>query len=70
MAKHPREFHACPSSSQPTFTGVQYQGTAEDYDGISEYNCDACGGRWGRWTGRVLGRNEIEPRYGRQEAPK
>jgi transposase-like protein len=45
--------------------GVQYQGTPEDWDGVSEWRCMECGRRWGRWTGRELtSRSDIEPRYG------
>lgn len=44
--------------------GVQYRGTAEDYDGTSEWLCATCGRRWGRWTGKALADGEIEPRYG------
>lgn len=47
-------------------TGVQYQGTTEDYDGVSEFRCEACGTRWGRWTKRILTGDDIEGRYGRQ----
>jgi transposase-like protein len=46
---------------------VQYRGTPEDYDGVSEWNCQKCGTRWGRWSGRILGAGEIERRYGRAE---
>lgn len=41
--------------------GVEYQG---GYDGVSEWICPDCGRREGRWTGKVLGEGEIEPRYG------
>lgn len=48
-------------------TGVQYRGTSEDWDGVSEWQCH-CGRRWGRWTGRELTGNEIESRYGGRSA--
>lgn len=46
--------------------GVQYQGTSEDYDGISEHQCPGCGLRIGRWSGKRLKAGEIEGRYGRR----
>lgn len=54
----------CPKCQKPMW-GVQYRGTPEDYDGLSEWRCeDGCGYRVGRWTGRALGPDELEPRYG------
>jgi hypothetical protein len=47
-----------------TFTGLQYQGTPEDYDGVSEWICQACHRHYGRWTRRELGEGEIERRHG------
>jgi hypothetical protein len=47
-----------------TFTGVQYQGTTQDYDGVSEWICTTCRRRYGRWTRRVLLPGELERRYG------
>lgn len=41
--------------------GVEYAG---GFDGISEWMCPVCGRREGRWTGKVLGEGETEPRYG------
>lgn len=43
---------------------IEYRGTSEDYDGVSEYECLKCGERRGRWTGKILLDGEIEPRYG------
>ena len=34
------------------------------YDGISEYKCLECGNRVGRWSGKLLAKNEEEKRYG------
>jgi hypothetical protein len=50
-----------------SFTGCQYQGTREDYDGVSEWICNACHRRYGRWTRRELLPGEIEPRHGRSK---
>lgn len=54
----------CPDC-KAQMVAVQYCMTTEDYDGISEYACDACGVRIGRWTGNRLATGELEPRYGR-----
>jgi hypothetical protein len=43
--------------------GVEYTGT---FDGISEWQCPDCGQRQGRWSGKVLGPDEFEERYGGQ----
>jgi hypothetical protein len=43
---------------------VQYQGTSQDYDGISEYKCTICGNRVGRWSGKILVDGELEKRWG------
>lgn len=51
--------------------GVEYCGTPHDYDGVSEWKCEQCKRRWGRWSGRELAEGELEPRYGdRLEALK
>ena len=50
----------------PRTLGVQYQGTIYDYDGVSEWHCQTCGKRFGRWSGRELREGEYEPRYGAQ----
>ena len=47
-------------------TAVEYRGTPEDYDGVSEFVCQRDGVRIGRWTGKRLAEGEIEPRYGEQ----
>jgi hypothetical protein len=36
----------------------------EHYDGISEFRCPDCGARVGRWSGKRLGPDEAERRYG------
>jgi hypothetical protein len=36
----------------------------DHYDGISETLCLTCGTRTGRWSGKELGINEFEKRYG------
>lgn len=44
--------------------GREYQLTPCDYDGISEWECLTCHRRWGRWSGRELVADQLEPRYG------
>ncbi len=36
----------------------------EHYDGISEWRCESCGTRFGRWTGKILSDGESEKKYG------
>ena len=38
----------------------------ESYDGISEYRCQDCKYRQGRWTGNELKEGEIEPVFGKK----
>ncbi|OHA84627.1 MAG: hypothetical protein A2408_03190 [Candidatus Yonathbacteria bacterium RIFOXYC1_FULL_52_10] len=40
-------------------------GSPERYDGASEISCQACGARFGRWSGKELASGELEKRYGR-----
>ncbi len=39
----------------------------EHYDGVSERVCLTCGTRVGRWSGKELGINEYEKRYGQNK---
>ena len=46
--------------------GVEYNHhNVNHYDGISEWMCPDCGARRGRWSGKLLGLNEYERRWGR-----
>ncbi len=38
----------------------------EHYDGISEIDCQDCGARFGRWSGKELKKGEIEKKFGRK----
>lgn len=58
----------CPQCKIP-MSAVQYVLTPEDYDGTSEFQCDECHLRIGRWTGAVLKDGELEPRYGLKRTP-
>jgi len=64
----------CPKCNKP-MTGVQYGhyyskvdteygGHPEHYDGVSEWRCDDCKYREGRWTKKELVDNEFEKRFG------
>ena len=45
--------------------GVEYAyGSPEHYDGISEWECLACGTRVGRWSGKKLEEGVLEKRFG------
>ena len=45
--------------------GVEYAyGSANRYDGVSEWLCPDCKTRFGRWTGNVLQGGQSEPRFG------
>ena len=55
----------CPHCDAHMWAGVEYRNTSEDYDGISEWVCQMCHTRYGRWTGKELQKGELEKRYGR-----
>jgi len=38
----------------------------EYYDGVSEIDCQDCGARIGRWSGRELVEGEVEKKSGRK----
>jgi len=62
---------SCPECGGCDFTGVQYgrgAGVNEPLhpchvDGVSEWRCNGCGTRVGRWSGRVLAKDEHESPY-------
>lgn len=48
------------------FIGIEYAyGSPCHYDGVSEWLCPDCRTRVGRWTGRVLTGDMVEPPFGR-----
>lgn len=62
-----REMFGNKTHYKKTVIGTEYGHDAPagyHYDGISEWMCTACQTRWGRWTGKKLGTNELEERYG------
>jgi hypothetical protein len=55
----------CPECEGTEFTGVEYAHPhPERYDGVSEWVCNDCLARFGRWTRRRLHGDEIEYRFG------
>lgn len=61
----------CPSCGSDKIVMVEYAyGSPERYDGVSEYQCQSCGARRGRWTGEILGDDEIESRFGQRGVVK
>ncbi len=51
--------------------GVQYgYPSAEMYDGVSEWQCQDCGYRQGRWTGKQINEGELESRFGERGVVK
>ena len=60
------DYMLCPQCGRQ-LTGVEYDWRApEYYDGVSEWACFPCGYHRGRWSGKLLGDGEKEPKYGRK----
>lgn len=56
----------CPECGPQNMGGLEYAyGSPERYDGVSEWVCPKCRLRIGRWSGRVLTGDMVEPRWGR-----
>jgi ribosomal protein L37AE/L43A len=60
--------YVCPKCGVITnkdIIGIEYAyGHPECYDGISEWRCDKCNTRWGRWSKKILIGDEYEKRFG------
>ena len=55
----------CTKCGSTNIIGVEYgYPHPEQYDGISEWKCQDCGYREGRWSGKWLQDDEIEKRFG------
>lgn len=51
----------CKKCGSENIIMVEYEGMHPDhYDGISEINCNDCGVRFGRWSGKELIDGEFE----------
>lgn len=61
----------CKKCGSKNIMGVQYFYPDEkvipfkhQYDGVSEWSCQDCGVRIGRWSGRELKGDDFERKYG------
>jgi transposase-like protein len=64
-AREVKTLTICPRCGSEDVWGVEYgYPHPERYDGISEYMCNSCKYRQGRWTGEELKPGFIESRYG------
>ena len=64
MEKSFEERLKCPQCRRQ-LTGIEYPYDHPDhYDGVSEWACIPCGYHLGRWSGKLLGEGETEPKYG------
>lgn len=60
----------CPKCDSTEIVAVEYRYPHPcTYDGTSEYRCEGCGYREGRWSGKELGPGEHEPVYGERHVP-
>ena len=54
----------CPKCKSKNITAIEYgYPSPERYDGISEYNCQDCGYRQGRWSELELKEGYIESKF-------
>lgn len=54
-----------PKHCNQIMTGIEYwYKSPNHYDGVSEWRCDKCNYRQGRWSGKALQQNKEELRYG------
>jgi DNA-directed RNA polymerase subunit RPC12/RpoP len=59
------ETEKCKKCGSTNIIMVEYDWkNPEHYDGISEIDCNDCGARIGRWSGKELAEGEFEKRYG------
>jgi C4-type Zn-finger protein len=61
----------CPKCGSDDIHSIEYCDPAgllipheHQYDGTSEYKCNKCGYREGRWSGRELKGDDYERKYG------
>lgn len=56
---------SCRNTDPKHTIGVEYEpGHPERYDGVSEWVCNLCGARTGRWSRKILQDGEAETRFG------
>jgi hypothetical protein len=55
------EGEKCKKCGSTNIVMVEYNhDEPEHYDGVSEVNCQDCGARFGRWSGKELKEGEVE----------
>ena len=55
----------CGNTEAANIIGIEYTyDSPYRYDGVSEWNCQLCGCRWGRWSGRNLEEGDAEKPHG------
>lgn len=65
------EHKNCSRCSSTCVTGVEYgYPNRERHDGVSEWQCQECNYREGRWTGKEIHDGELESRYGERGVVK
>ncbi len=66
-----KSMEICPKCKSKNIIGIEYMaGTPQDYDGISEWQCQDCGYRQGRWSGLELKEGFIERKFGGKPVKK
>ena len=61
------EDQKCKKCGSSKIVMVEYSiDNPEYYDGASEIECQDCGARFGRWSGKQLGAGEVERKFGRK----
>ncbi len=64
------EKQTCPLCKSVDYIAVEYDYLNPNrYDGISEFICNTCKTRWGRWSGKILSDGEWEGRWGKMGIP-
>lgn len=67
MTKNEIKCPKCGNADQASIVMVEYWGGLPyHYDGVSEFRCQKCESRWGRWTGTLLAENEVESPFGKK----
>jgi hypothetical protein len=57
--------YECKTCGNTNVIGIEYDyGSPNRYDGVSEWFCNFCDSRYGRWSGKKLEKGEEELRFG------
>lgn len=58
----------CTECGKKDWLGQQYRyDSPNHFDGVSEWRCQNCNARFGRWTHKLLGVGETERPYGGEQ---